>query len=86
MFDFFFFHSKKYSPIQVLTRSDPEASSFKDQKRSGTYRVMGSLGRKDTCICIAQSLCYLTKTITTLLMSYIPQYKIESYFLKKAAF
>ena len=39
-------------------------------------RLCGSLdakriwGRMDTCICIAESLCYAPETITTLLISY----------------
>ena len=32
----------------------------------------------DTCICMAESLCCLPETTTTLLTAYIPQYKIKS--------
>ena len=52
-------------------------------KRPSTYRELcsilcGSLDgrrvwrRMDTCICMAESLCCLPETITTLLISYIP--------------
>ena len=34
-------------------------------------------GRTDTCICMAESLCCPTATITTLLISYIFHYKIK---------
>lgn len=33
----------------------------------------GELGRMDTCICMAESLCYAPETITTLLIGYIPK-------------
>ena len=29
-------------------------------------------GRMDTCICMAESLCWTPKTVTTLLIGYIP--------------
>ena len=32
----------------------------------------GSLGGTDTCICMAESLCCASETITTLLIGYIP--------------
>ena len=32
----------------------------------------GSLGRMDTCVCMAESLCCSPETITTLLISCIP--------------
>lgn len=39
----------------------------------------GRLGRTDTCIRTAESLSCAPETISTLLMGYIPQYKINSY-------
>ena len=36
----------------------------------GTYGLSG--GRMDTCICMAESLCSLLETITTLLIGYTP--------------
>ena len=38
----------------------------------GSLDGSGVWGRMDTCICMAESLCYLCETITTLLISYIP--------------
>ena len=42
--------------------------------------VGGVLGRRDICVCMAESLCCSPKTITTLLISYAP---IENKKLKK---
>ena len=38
----------------------------------GSLDGRGIWGRMDTCICMAESLCCLPETITTLLISYIP--------------
>ena len=35
-------------------------------------------GRMDTCICMAESLCCSSETITTLLVSAIPQNEMKS--------
>ena len=32
----------------------------------------GSLGRMDTCLCLAESLCCSSESITVLLITYIP--------------
>ena len=34
------------------------------------------LGGMHACVCIAESLCCLPETVTTLLIGYIPQYKM----------
>ena len=39
---------------------------------SGSLDRRGAWGRTDTCICMAESLCYPPETITTLLTSYTP--------------
>ena len=38
----------------------------------GSLKGKGVGERKDTCICVAESLCCLPETITTLLISYTP--------------
>ena len=38
----------------------------------GSLKGKGVWGRKDTCICVAESLCCPPETITTLLISYTP--------------
>ena len=38
----------------------------------GSLDGRGVWGRMDTCICMAESLCCAPKTITTLLIGYIP--------------
>ena len=61
----------------------------------GSLDWMGVWGRMNTCICMAESLCCLPETITTLLIGYTPlqnkkvfkkwisyrQYRVGSYFL-----
>ena len=39
----------------------------------------GHLGEMDTCVCMAESLCCQPETLTTLLISYAPIYKIKTY-------
>ena len=78
---FFFSHSKKHPPIQVLSRSDASGIRW-DRVRTGWWEVWG---RTDTSVCIAESLCCLPKTITMLLMSYTPIQK-KKLFSKKEAF
>ena len=44
----------------------------------GSLNGSGVWGRRDTCICMAESLRCSPETTTTLLMGYIPQYKIKN--------
>ena len=46
----------------------------------GSLEGRGVWGRMDTCVCIAESLCCSTETITTLVISYTP---IQNKKLKK---
>ena len=44
----------------------------------GSLDGRGFEGRVDACICMAESFHHSPETITTLLMGYIPQYKIKN--------
>ena len=44
----------------------------------GSLDGRGVWGRMDTCICLAESLCYLPETITTLLTDYAAAKSLQS--------
>ena len=43
----------------------------------GSLHGSGVWGRMDTCICMAESLCYSLETITTLLTNYTPTQSLK---------
>ena len=43
----------------------------------GSLDWRGVLGRMDTCVCMAESLCYPPETTTTLLIRYTPTQTIK---------
>ena len=49
----------------------PYSTGDSAQRRVAAWKG-GSLGEKDTCVCMAESLCCPPETITALLIGYTP--------------
>ena len=60
--------------VSIIQHIDPCSMLYGSLDGSGVW------GRMDTCICMAESLCYSRKTVTTLLIGYTP---IQNKKLKK---
>ena len=59
--------------LKWITNKDPHYNTWNSAQCCGRLDGKGVWGRKDTCICMAESLYCLPETITILLIGYNPK-------------